>query len=187
MAPQSPEPSGRPGSAVAPLDLRLASAADARWIADLQVRAWRAAYRGLLPDALLDNLSIDDRERVWRRWNVGDPRRRIWLAVRGDALIGFAATGPSRDDDVTAVTGEVYAIYLEPALIGTGLGRTLFAHAVDALRAQGFTVCTLWVLENNARTRRFYEAAGWQIDGARKTERMAGGELIEVRYRRALS
>lgn len=111
---------------------------------------------------------------------------RAWQAAyRG--LTGFVATGPSRDDDAEASTGEVYAIYIEPGLIGTGLGRRLFAHAADALRAQGFTRATLWTLEGNARTRRFSEAAGWRADGARKTERWEDCEPVEVRYARALS
>ena len=167
--------------------IALARASDARRIAELQVRAWQAAYRGLLPDALLAGLSIDGRERMWRKWNDAHPLRVIWLAERGDALTGFVATGPSRDDDAEASTGEVYAIYIEPSLIGTGLGRRLFAHASDALRAQGFTRATLWTLEGNARTHRFYEAAGWRADGARKTERWEDCEPVEVRYARALS
>ena len=172
---------------MAPHSFRLATAADARPIAELQVRAWRAAYRGLLPDTLLASQSVDERERMWRRWNEGHSLRRIWLAERDDGLAGFAATGPTRDDDAPRSTGEVHAIYLEPGLIGTGVGRALFAHAGEALRAQGFTRATLWVLETNARSRRFYEAAGWRLDGARKTQTFQGVDIPHVRYACAFS
>ena len=64
--------------------------------------------------------------------------------------------------------GEVYAIYLEPAMIGRGLGRALLRHAVGQLRASGFEQAILWVLESNARGRRFCEAVGWCADGAVK-------------------
>ena len=151
------------------------------------MRAWRVAYRGLVPDALLDAQSVDRRESQWLHWHDEQPLRRLWLVERDGALLGFASTGPSRDSDGAPWTGEVYAIYLEPDVIGTGVGRELFAHAVAALRAQGFTRATLWVLENNARTRRFYEAAGWRTDGQRKTETLHGVEVAEVRYVRALS
>jgi len=79
--------------------LRAGTAADARRIAELQVRAWQAAYRGLLPDAHLAGLPVDERERQWRHWNDGQPLRRVWLVERDRALVGFAATGPSRDED----------------------------------------------------------------------------------------
>ena len=167
--------------------IRLATAADAPHIARLQVRAWQMAYRGLLPDAMLTRLSVERREHAWRHWNDGHPLRRIWVAEQSPALVGFVATGPGRDDDAPAATGEVYAIYIEPHLVGTGLGRRLFAHAVCALRAQDFARATLWVLEGNTRTRRFYEAAGWCADGARKTLPSDGGEPVEVRYARTLT
>jgi GNAT superfamily N-acetyltransferase len=160
---------------------------DTRRIAELQVRAWGAAYRGLLPDAVLDEHSVEGRERMWRRWHEGQPRRRTWVMERAGTLVGFAATGPSRDADADDATGEVYAIYIEPDLIGTGVGRRLFAHAVAALAAQGFTRATLWTLEGNARGRRFYEAAGWRPDGAAKSAHMKGVDVVEVRYAIALA
>ena len=172
---------------MAPQSFRLATAADARRIAELHVPAWRAAYRGLLPDALLDAQSVDRREAQWREWNRGHPLRQIWLIERDDALLGFAATGPSRDAGAPASTGEVYAIYLEPGAIGTGVGRALFAHASEALRTQGFTHAMLWVLDTNVRSRRFYEAAGWRPDGGHKKENLRGVEVSEVRYACALS
>jgi len=45
-------------------------------------------------------------------------------------------------------------------VIGIGVGRALFAHAVDELLSRGYGPLTLWVLEDNVRAQRFYEAAG---------------------------
>jgi hypothetical protein len=39
------------------------------------------------------------------------------------------------------------------------------------------------VLEDNPRTRRFYELAGWHADGAAKEEEWLGTTIREVRYR----
>jgi hypothetical protein len=41
----------------------------------------------------------------------------------------------------------------------------------------------LWVLEGNARARRFYEAMGWLPDGGRQLLEMVGAKLYEIRYR----
>ena len=170
--------------------VRPATTADARRIAEIHVRAWRAAYHGLVPDALLSSLSIDEREARWRDSVMRaetDPLSQVWIAERAGTVLGFALIGPSRDDDAPATTGEVYAIYVEPALVGTGIGRLLFSHAVATLASRGFSRATLWVLEANSESRRFYAAAGWRPDGRSKLERSEGFELLEVRYTCMLS
>jgi hypothetical protein len=54
------------------------------------------------------------------------------------------------------------------------------------LAAAGYRDATLWVLQDNARARRFYSQAGWTADGATKTDDLDGFSLLEVRYRRPL-
>jgi GNAT superfamily N-acetyltransferase len=147
--------------------IRAATPEDARAIAEVHVASWRAAYRGVLPDTYLDRLSVDERE-AQRRGHLGDPSSE-WgtlVAEEDGRVIGFATFGPSRDEDAPPGTGEVPAIYLDPAVVGTGVGRALFAEAASGLRNAGFTRATLWVLEANERARRFYEKAGWTWDGA---------------------
>jgi len=162
--------------------------ADAPHIAAISVRGWQWAYRGQMPDAILDSLSVEQRTAGWHR--VLDSRSalaRTWLVERAGRVLGFAHTGPSRDADATADVGEVYAIYVEPAEVGAGLGRALFAHAMKELERQGYQAATLWVLAGNQRARRFYEAAGWRPDGSARVEPQDGFELHEVRYRGALA
>jgi GNAT superfamily N-acetyltransferase len=147
--------------------IRPATIDDARAIAEVHVASWRATYRGLLPDAYLDRLSVDERE-AQRREVLRDPSGE-WgtlVAEEDGRVIGFAAYGPSRDDDAPPGTGEIPAIYLAPEVVGTGVGRDLFEQVNVALRDAGFTRATLWVLEVNERARRFYERAGWSWDGS---------------------
>ena len=167
-----------------PSPIREAVPKDARAIAQIHVRAWQAAYRGQLTDDYLDGLSVDDRLEQHRR-SLEEPRAgwTTWVADEGEGPIGFAVTGPSEDADAGERTAEVYAIYLDPDRLGTGMGRRLFEHAVEDLRARGFDVATLWVLESNERARRFYEAAGWAPDGAATSERVDCEMRPTVRYR----
>jgi GNAT superfamily N-acetyltransferase len=181
---------GGSASESADVVIRRASPADVHAVADLHVRAWQWAYRGQLPDSLLDGLASEPRERWWGRVVSGDLRasgHRLWVAERGPRLIGFVALGPTMDPGAPITVGEVYAMYVEPDVVGTGVGRELLAHAVGELRLVDFVGATLWVLETNARARRFYEMAGWVPDGATKEERAQGALLREVRYRIDLS
>jgi hypothetical protein len=75
--------------------LRDATVADARSIAEVVVAAWRWAYRGLMPDAVLDGLSIDEREAMWRE-GLTDPKPGWGCLVaegRG-SIVGFVGYGP---------------------------------------------------------------------------------------------
>ncbi|MGH2366117.1 MAG: GNAT family N-acetyltransferase [Chloroflexota bacterium] len=152
-----------------PIFIRLAGAEDAPAIGAIHVRSWEFAYRGLMPGDYLDGLvaNVGDRIQRWRvNLSTAGPEGRCWAIERDGPLVGFASTGPSRDSDAPPMTGEVMAIYLAPEVIGTGVGRGLFAYAVQDLLTRGFSPLTLWVLASNQRARRFYETAGWLPDGA---------------------
>jgi len=161
--------------------------ADAAAIAAVHVGTWQGAYRGLLPDEHLDALDVARWTAGWQRLLTGDRARSATLvAVAGERVVGFVDVVPSRDDDAAADTAEVTSIYVLPTAWGTGAGRGLMAAAVDSSRSQGFRAATLWVLRGNERARRFYERAGWSVDGATKTDVVAGAPVTEVRYRRDL-
>jgi GNAT superfamily N-acetyltransferase len=163
---------------------RRATEDDASAIASINVRAWQAAFRGLVDQAYLDSLVAEDRAVQWSQWMRDRPETvHIWVVEEQRRVVGYASVGPSRDEDADPSTGELYAIYLEPSLVGTGRGRELLRHAEEDLRAQGYRNAILWTLPGNGRARRVYEAAGWQADGAEKVGLFDGVPIEEVRYR----
>jgi ribosomal protein S18 acetylase RimI-like enzyme len=164
------------------MNVRLATAADALAIETIRVRGWRVAYRHVLPANELDAMPIDASR--WRTRLEKPPAGWSTFVVEAsDVVVGFAAVGPSRDEPGT---GELYAIYVEPAAWSTGAGRALIERAEEQL-GRHYREATLWVLEDNPRARAFYERAGWHADGARKAEVRWGVHAPEVRYRKALA
>ena len=168
------------------MQVRRATVDDAAGIAAVHVASWQGAYRGLLPDAVLDSLSVEGRTAVWRRFLAEEGHVAFVAEDDGGQVIGFVHTMAARDADADPSTGEVTSIYALPSAWGTGAGRELMAAAVDWLRSAGYRTATLWVLDSNARARRFYELAGWSPDGTTKDDVVAGVSVTEVRYRRAL-
>ncbi|WP_037313040.1 GNAT family N-acetyltransferase [Amycolatopsis orientalis] len=161
--------------------IRPATVEDAWPIAEVNVRSWQSAYRGLLPELYLRDLSVESRAARWQRV-LADPANQgdILVLVEDDSVVGFTA--------VDRIRGELRAIYLAPERWGTGLGRRLHDTAVAALRESGHREVTLWVLDTNERAQRFYAAAGWVPDGATKSDTMPGEDVLlsETRYRIAL-
>jgi GNAT superfamily N-acetyltransferase len=160
--------------------LRLATPDDARGVAVVHVRTWQEAYRGMVPDELLDALSIDERVKAYAKFRVlDDPERPLYVAEIDGDIVGFANVGPSREEQDT---GELYAIYVRASHWDTGVGRALMVTGVDWL-AQRYPDSTLWVLGSNDRARRFYERGGWRVDGTTKDDDRGSFVLSEVRYR----
>jgi ribosomal protein S18 acetylase RimI-like enzyme len=173
-----------------PPPVRRALLSDARAIARVHVESWRVAYAGLMPSAVIDAFTLEKREALWKAILARRaPEERTFVVASFDdgGVAGFVSTGPSRDEDEVPGVAEVYALYLSPAHFGLGLGRALFAAAIEDLRGRPYAEVTLGVLDGNARGRRFYEAAGMRPDGAPKVEIDHGAELAHVRYRLALA
>jgi ribosomal protein S18 acetylase RimI-like enzyme len=161
---------------------RLEDSAD---FGSLHVRAWQRAYRGgLMPDAYLDALSIEERSQMWREALQRPFRPRFSLFVAEDekgSVVGYINVGPA-GGDVDTETGEIFAINVDPDAWGRGYGSALLEAGVRDLAASGFATAVLWVHPHNGRARSFYERAGWRADGHERREEILGVETPEVRY-----
>ena len=167
------------------IEVRPAGPDDAGAVARVHIRAWQAAYRGQIAQAYLDSLKPEVWAAKYAFHRTGPDLPTTLVAVDGDTIRGLAMVGPYRGEDMPDF-GELLAIYVDPDHWHTGVGRLLVAAASEQLRRDGFTEAALWVLDGNARARRFYECDGWTLDGGRQTKTIAGAQLDEVRYRRTL-
>jgi ribosomal protein S18 acetylase RimI-like enzyme len=160
-------------------EVRPAVAADADAMAEVFVAAWRQAYPGVVPDAVLADL---DPERT-ARWLAGliDGRAEgeTDVAVADGRVIGFVRYG------VRPEGGYVFGLYVHPAQAGQGVGRALLRHAEHGLRGRGAEVVSLHVFEANERARRLYAKAGYAPDGSTRVE--PEYEATEIRLVKALS
>lgn len=168
------------------LIIRPAAEADLAPLARVNLNAWRAAYRGLMPAEGLAALALAEFEAVWEENLAAANRRNLVAAVEGD-IAGFVSFGPTRDDGADGGVGEIFGLYLDSAYWNQGIGRALCDEALASMRLDGFREVTLWVLRDNARAIRFYELAGFVLEeGARMSVRRWDVDLPHIRYRRSL-
>ena len=174
------ERSERTGDA---LLVRLAEPRDARAIAVIGDAAWRAAYRGLMPDTLLDRWSVD--ERIARRERA-DARRRTWVVEHAGQVVAYSRAGAARDPDPPATRAEIDSVYVHPERWRSGCGRALLPHVLGDLARSGCDEVVLWCLTENAAARAFYERMGFAVEIERVSKRFEGFDLDHTRYRRWL-
>lgn len=170
------------------MGIRRANRDDARAIAEVHVRAWRVAYRGLVSDELLDGLSVEDRESIWLELlSKTDASSFTLVAIGGaDRIDGLCtAATPSRDDDAGERTAEIAATYVDPSRWRSGVGAALMGAALDELRLDGYEEVTLWVFAENDRARSFYRTLAFRPDGRETRHDQLEGQLA-VRLRAPL-
>jgi ribosomal protein S18 acetylase RimI-like enzyme len=177
--------------------VRPARAGDAESLARVQVASWRAAFAGIVPDALLAELTSDEAQQVWRdRWreaitNPPTSRHRVLVATesssRSGEVAGFVSFGPGTDADRWPGTdGELYELRVEPGRTGRGHGSRLLHAAVDTLVPDGFRTLSMWVPETDRVLLGFLESSGWAADGGRG-ELDVGVSVPVIRLHTALS
>jgi GNAT superfamily N-acetyltransferase len=149
------------------LVVRLARVQDVRQMARVHVRCWQETYRGLMPDAVLDDPGFPAaRERMWTGVLTSERYRqnRVAVAERDDELIGIAMSGPP--EDVTAARlRQLYVLYVHAADHGTGIGRALLEAVIDSAEP-----AALWVADPNPRAQAFYRKHGFAADGTARYE-----------------
>jgi GNAT superfamily N-acetyltransferase len=126
----------------------LARVEDVAQMARVNVRYWQETYRGLEPDAMLDDPGfLAARERFWTA-ALTDKRyreNRAAVAERDGALVGIAMSGPPLDTGA-AWTRQLYVLYVIAADHGTGAGRELLEAVTDVGEPTA-----LWVADPNPR------------------------------------
>ena len=116
-----------------------------------------------------------------------DAVRERWRdVVAGADHQAFVADTDGEVVGVAAIEGDwLHGFYVLPERWGGAVASALHEAVLDAIRATGATSAHLWVLEANARARRFYERRGWRENGTTRVVPYPPNPL-DVGYSRAL-
>ena len=140
----------------------------------------------MLPAPYLDGLDPAQSSQHWDS-NLSRDRTDEAETIVADVagrVVGFSSYGayrsaPGPPDGLC----ELWAINVHPDFWGTGVAQALMVTVLDDLRRdRPEPRAVLWVLEGNARGRRFYQKVGWSADGTSKTEEIGGMQVTELRY-----
>jgi GNAT superfamily N-acetyltransferase len=161
--------------------IRRASVDDAVAIARVRVDSWRATYRGMIPQAYLDGMSVEASATLWdRTLSARSERSQVFVAEDAEGVLGFAA-GVVLPEPKLGFDAELAAIYLRPAYQRLGLGTRLLGVTAAALAAQKAAAMIVWVIAGNKAARGFYEAEGAELL-VEQPFQWDGMDLVEAGY-----
>jgi GNAT superfamily N-acetyltransferase len=149
---------------------------DAEALGRVHAACWHETYDHLISKAALESVSPKRLAELWTHWaQQGEDFRMVAALVDGE-IIGFAGSGPAREDDAPRPR-ELYFIYLLDRWHSAGIGQALFDAATEPDEP-----IYLWVAEDNPRAHRFYLRNGFSLDGAKQVQPFLGEEITEVRF-----
>jgi len=176
--------------------VRPAAVDDVDEIVRIQATTWEAAYAELLPPAALEQLRTPQARQAWTTAVQAGPGFHVLVATEGEWTVGFCAAAPAQNPEDAAQRAdepadrpaigpehwaEIGALLVEPRWGRRGHGGRLLATAAQALRESGALYGLAWVPEADAASRRFYERAGWETDGAVRVLDTGESTVREVR------
>lgn len=164
--------------------IRYANIKDARTLGEIHSKSWKVAYKGIVQDEILKNITVEKRQAYFEKALTENWEEDAIIFKDNDA-VGLICIGKCRDADKTDTCGEIWGIYLLPEYWNMGIGSELINWGINELSKRNFSKVILWVLEENINARKFYEKVGFKHDGTVK-EITIGKKLVEYRYEKAI-
>lgn len=172
---------------VADVSVRLARPDDVPEIARIQIETWRVAYPTILPEPVLESLTVEAAEPAWAAAVQAppSPKHHVLVAQEQRWLVGFAAVAPADDaeegDPDPAATAQLGPLLVEPRWGRRGHGSRLLAAAVDHARDDGMVRLIAWIPTGDSASLDFLRSAGWAADGFARELDTGAGEIREMR------
>jgi phosphinothricin acetyltransferase len=104
---------------------------------------------------------------TWEAFDAGRLRQHRWVALDGDALLGWVAVSPVSARAVYAGVVE-HSLYVTASARGRGVGRALLDRLVDSTEAAGIWTIQSGVFPENTASLALHEATGFRVVGVRE-------------------
>jgi GNAT superfamily N-acetyltransferase len=165
--------------------IRQATFGDEVGIAALHMHSWQCSYHSIMPDDILHDLTPEDRRQQWMDAlydvNQNTDRKVLFVVEQQGEIIGFICGGEARADKREYYDAELYAIYVEQAHQGQGIGQKLFYALTNWLIEKNFKNMFVWVFADNPFIG-FYQKIGGALGDEHRINESLGMPLKVVHY-----
>ena len=95
------------------LEIRYANINDCGALGIIHSESWKVAYKGIVTDSILDNMSAEKSEKKFYNSFIEGLEKNV-IAYNDNQAVGFMCLGKCRDKDLDSSYGEIWGIYLLP-------------------------------------------------------------------------
>lgn len=165
------------------VSIRLAKPTDALDMAEVGMRSWEVAYKDIIPEDYIREKNAT-RPEQYKRVITEDNENSYVIQYKGKT-VGIMKVDAPQDNDADDTFYELHYIYLHPDYFRMGIGTQAMDFAFEKARNLGKKIMTVWVLEDNVNSVKFYEKCGFVADGKTATQNR-GKPLTLIRMRKEL-
>lgn len=132
---------------------------DTKAISHVVTISWNETYKGIVPDAYLEELKHNEEERANNFYNKFDEKDDRYFVLEVDEnVVGFVRYDKANDPDYDKC-GEIIALYIINKYHGFGYGKMLVNRAIVELKKMGFNKMIISCLKGNP-SNEFYKHIG---------------------------
>lgn len=159
----------------------LISEDEAKQTSKLFQTTWQKTYKGMLPDAFLDNIPAT----AWVKRLNESGRHNLIFEDDDNKVRAAVSYGRPRDTRMLGC-GELMALYVEPDFQGYNVGKTLLNAAENELKKMGYGKIYLWCLADDEDAQKFFTHFGWRNIATQRFIEIAGKEYKYLLFQKNL-
>lgn len=149
--------------------IRTAEKGDEVSLAYIQTESWKAAFKGILADEILDKCTeMEPTIQMYKKLLDADKGNGYILEVDGRPHC-IAWWDRSRTESMSEYA-ELICIHSLQGNWRKGYGSKMLNRVLYDMKKAGYNRAMLWVFQDNIRARKFYEANGFVTHGMIKPE-----------------
>ena len=160
--------------------VRDAELSDANDLSLVYQISWKTAYKGMVPDEYLYNLSQDHWTESFKKW-INDKEKKVNVLLDNSKIIGGIVYGKARQENL-GNCGEIISLYVLPEYFGKGAGRLLMDCAIKNLKLATYSKVYIWVLDKNIRAQKFYRKYGFYETEDKYIDKILDREIVDIRF-----
>jgi ribosomal protein S18 acetylase RimI-like enzyme len=142
--------------------VRTATEGDADAIGVIHAETWKTTYKGIVHEGFLAKQDPHQRAQEARA-RIANPSTDFLVVEMNSEIAGFIDAGKSRNPEIA--DAQIHAIYIAQKYQNRGLGKLLFAAAIERAKERSFRSIFVSVLSKNVQAIAFYRKSGGNLVG----------------------
>ena len=136
------------------INVRKVRKEDLKSVAEITVNSWQTAYRNIIDDEYLDNLSIEEKYKKRLKDYTKD---EFIVAELNNEIVGFCRyrIGNYYEDINSNIDCEITALYVKVKYKRNGIGKKLVNYVINEFKKNGYFQMVIWCLKDNYPARDF--------------------------------